>query len=82
MCYSMTHMKLNEVVFVKVQCVLCDEFHTIDAYSLQAKRLRNRRIQMYLCETCDHRIKTNTNARHATGNFHLYKEKMNKDDLF
>ncbi len=77
----MSHTNVNEVVFVKVQCVLCDEFHTIDAYSLQAKRLRNRRIQMYLCTTCDKRIQTNTEARHKTGNFHLYREKINKSEL-
>lgn len=77
----MSHKKVNEVVFVKVQCVLCDEFHTIDAYSLQAKRLRNRRIQMYLCTACDKRIQLNTEARHETGNFHLYREKINKNEF-
>lgn len=66
---------------MKVQCVLCDEFHTIDPHSLQAKRLRNRWVQMFLCTPCDERIRTNTNARHATGKFHLYKEKMKNEEL-
>lgn len=66
---------------MKVQCVLCDEYHTIDSHSLQAKRLRNRWIQMFLCKTCDERIRMNTNARHATGKFHLYSDDSKKNEL-
>ncbi len=41
---------------MKVKCVLCDTVHDIEDNSLKAKRLRNRRITMYLCEECDGRI--------------------------
>ncbi|HLR15075.1 MAG TPA: YlaI family protein [Bacillota bacterium] len=66
---------------MKVQCVLCDGYHTLDPHSLQAKRLRNRWIQMFLCKSCDERIRSKTLARHATGNFHLYNEDLRKDEL-
>lgn len=66
---------------MQVKCVLCDTIEELDDYSLQAKRLRNRRLHMYLCKTCNERIDYKTKQRHATGNFRLYEEKKNKDDL-
>ncbi|SFD83312.1 Uncharacterized protein YlaI [Lentibacillus persicus] len=66
---------------MKVQCVLCDEINDIEDNSLQAKRLRNRRIRMYLCPECYERIDNNTKKRHATGSFHLYDTKKKKRDL-
>ncbi len=66
---------------MQVKCVLCDNVEGIDDYSLEAKRLRNRKINLYLCKTCYQRIGEKTNQRHATGNFRLYKEKKNTHDL-
>ncbi|MEN1967012.1 YlaI family protein [Lentibacillus sp. N15] len=66
---------------MQVKCVICDNIEAIDDYSLKAKRLRNRRIYMYLCQSCYQRIDTKTKERHQTGNFHLYREKKRKSDL-
>lgn len=59
---------------IKVKCILCDEFEYLDENSQQAKRLRNKKNKLYLCQTCYHRISEKTKKRHATGNFRLYKE--------
>lgn len=66
---------------MQVKCVLCDNVEGIDDHSLEAKRLRNRKNNLYLCKKCYQRISKKTNERHATGNFHLYKEKKNTHDL-
>ncbi|ASK63622.1 hypothetical protein CFK37_16380 [Virgibacillus phasianinus] len=66
---------------MQVKCVICDEVESIEDYSLQAKRLRNRRIHMYLCQSCYERIGKKTKARHETGNFRLYKKPKQKEDL-
>ncbi|MBM7572238.1 YlaI family protein [Aquibacillus albus] len=66
---------------MRVKCTICDSIEKIDSDSLQAKRLRNRRIHMYLCPTCDERIGENTKKRIATGNFKLYKEEKKNDNL-
>ncbi len=49
--------------------------------SFQAKKLRNRRRYMYLCDNCYERIDNKTKQRHATGKFRLYKEKKREDDF-
>ncbi|RDW18431.1 DUF2197 domain-containing protein [Oceanobacillus arenosus] len=67
---------------MQVKCSLCDHVEVIDDNAPKAKRLRNRRIYMYLCETCYERIEYKTVQRHETGNFHLYREKKKKDDFF
>lgn len=66
---------------MQVKCVICDQVESIDDQSLQAKRLRNRRIHMYLCQPCYNRIDEKTKERHATGNFHLYRKPKQKEDL-
>ncbi|MFD1360208.1 YlaI family protein [Lentibacillus salinarum] len=67
---------------MKVQCVICDTVHELEDDSLQAKRLRNRRIYMYLCTECYRRIDDKTRERHATGSFKLYDAyKKKKKDL-
>lgn len=66
---------------MQVKCAICDAVEGIDDYSLEAKRLRNRRINLYLCKTCYERIGKKTKERHASGNFHLYKEMKNEDEL-
>lgn len=66
---------------MNVKCVLCDTVEDIDSQSLQAKRLRNRRIHMYLCHECNQRIGEKTKQRHKTGNFRLYEERKKSDSL-
>lgn len=67
---------------MQVKCVICDHIEGLDDDSVRAKRLRNRRNQMYLCEKCYKRIEYKTLQRHATGNFHLYKKKKKEDDHY
>ena len=66
---------------MQVKCVLCDVVENIDDYSLEAKRLRNRKTHMYLCLSCSERIKIKTLDRHASGKFRLYEEKKKEDEL-
>ena len=66
---------------MQVKCVLCDVVENIEDYSLEAKRLRNRKTHMYLCQSCNERIKEKTLDRHATGKFRLYEEKKKVDEL-
>lgn len=65
-----------------VKCVICDQVEQLKDDSIEAKKLRNRRMRMYLCSTCDERIAKKTKERHTTGDFHLYKNKsLNKSIL-
>ncbi|GGA83576.1 YlaI family protein [Ornithinibacillus halotolerans] len=66
---------------MQVKCVLCDKVENIEDYSLKAKKLRNKKNHMYLCNNCHGRIEEKTLQRHATGNFQLYVEKKNEDEL-
>ena len=66
---------------MQVKCALCDNVEGIDDYSVEAKRLRNRRINLYLCKKCYDRIGQKTEQRHATGKFQLYEEKKRNNDL-
>lgn len=63
---------------MQVKCTICDEINELPDDSFKAKRLRNRRTYMYLCDECYDRIEIKTKARHATGKFQLYEE--NKED--
>jgi len=65
---------------MRVKCVICDKIESLEDDSFQAKRLRNRPIYTYMCETCSTRITERTEQRIATGNFHLYRSKKNQDD--
>ena len=62
-----------------IKCPICDKVNQIDNDSPLAKRLRNRRKHLYLCQSCDDRIREKTEARHATGKFRLYEEKKEAD---
>ncbi|HLR66019.1 YlaI family protein [Virgibacillus alimentarius] len=66
---------------MKVKCVLCDTIEELENSSLHAKRLRNSKLRMYLCNSCYERIAQRTKERHETGNFHLYKENKQDDDI-
>jgi uncharacterized protein YlaI len=65
---------------MRVKCVLCDKIENINSDTLQAKRLRNRPIHTYMCKDCDDRIAERTKNRIATGNFRLYRTRVEKDD--
>ncbi|HAQ07460.1 MAG TPA: DUF2197 domain-containing protein [Bacillus bacterium] len=65
---------------MRVKCVLCDKIETINSDTLQAKRLRNRPIHTYMCNPCDERIAEKTKNRLATGNFRLYRSRVEKDE--
>lgn len=65
-----------------VKCVLCDQIEELKDDSLEAKKLRNRRMHMYLCSECNERITVRTKERHTTGKFHLYKNKSKKESIF
>lgn len=63
---------------MQVKCTICDKIDELKDNSYQAKRLRNRRISMYLCRECYDRITEKTKNRHETGEFRLYREKKKK----
>lgn len=66
---------------MRVKCVICDTAQNIDSNSLQAKRMRNRRIHTFMCTSCNERIAEKTRARHATGNFKMYRQPEKGDHL-
>lgn len=65
---------------MRVKCVLCDKIESIEDYSFQAKRLRNRPIHTYMCKECEDRITTKTNARKETGRFQLYRPRVQEEE--
>lgn len=65
---------------MKVKCVICDEIENLKDDSFQAKRLRNRPISTYMCESCSSRITARTEERIATGNFQLYRSKKQQNE--
>lgn len=64
---------------MRVKCVICDQIEAIPDDSPEAKKLRNRPIHTFMCQTCYTRIETKTNERLETGNFRLYRS-VTKDD--
>jgi uncharacterized protein YlaI len=66
---------------MQVKCVICDIVENIEDNSPQAKKLRNKKTYMYLCQICNERIKEKTLDRLSTGKFRLYKEKEKVDEL-
>ncbi|CAM3405332.1 YlaI family protein [Cytobacillus oceanisediminis] len=65
---------------MRVKCVLCDKIESIENESLQAKRLRNRPIHTYMCKPCETRIAERTQKRAETGNFKLYRSKVQEEE--
>lgn len=65
---------------MRVKCVLCDKIESIENESLQAKRLRNRPIHTYMCKACESRITERTKKRAETGNFKLYRSKIQEEE--
>lgn len=66
---------------MQVKCTLCDKVEHLQDDSFTAKRLRNRRLNLYMCTECHKRIEERTKQRLSTGKFHLYKDKNKHDDL-
>jgi len=66
---------------MNAKCAICDAVVVLDQGSFQAKRLRNRQEKMFLCPACSERIEQRTKARHATGQFKLYRNKKKKRQL-
>lgn len=54
---------------MRVKCVICDAVEELDDHILEAKRLRNRPIQTFMCTVCRHRIADNTQKRVDSGKF-------------
>ncbi|WP_082676587.1 YlaI family protein [Shouchella shacheensis] len=54
---------------MRVKCVLCDKIEKLEDFDPLAKRLRNRPIHTYMCESCDDRIAERTVKRKASGLF-------------
>ncbi|MGM9923313.1 MAG: YlaI family protein [Bacillus sp. (in: firmicutes)] len=65
---------------MKVKCVICDTIETIPNDSPLAKKLRNRPIHTFTCQTCYERITEKTNARLETGNFVFRKPIAKEQD--
>ncbi|WP_243524025.1 YlaI family protein [Bacillus pseudomycoides] len=65
---------------MRVKCMLCDKKEELDDENPMAKRLRNRPIHTYMCMECTERIAERTMKRHATGKFHLYRDKTIEDE--
>ena len=67
---------------MRVKCVICDTIQMLDDDLPLAKKLRNRPIHTYMCDTCQIRIAENTEKRIATGNFKFYRTSSRIDEEF
>lgn len=65
---------------MRVKCVLCESIENLDDENPLAKRLRNRPIHTFMCDSCYERIEVNTNRRIDTGNFNLHPHKTNEEN--
>lgn len=65
---------------MKVKCVLCDKIESISSDLPLAKKLRNRPIHTYMCESCKERIRERTEARLKTGAFRKHHTEKEKDE--
>ncbi|GLC87593.1 YlaI family protein [Lysinibacillus piscis] len=67
---------------MRVKCVICDRIDHLEDNLPLAKKLRNRPIHTYMCESCHERIAQNTAARIETGNFRFYRTTLEMDKDF
>lgn len=65
---------------MRVRCFICEQVDTIEDESPQAKKLRNRPIHTYLCQSCHTRISEKTEARKQTGHFKMFETKKEDED--
>lgn len=67
---------------MRAKCMICDRIDTLDDESPIAKRLRNRPIHTYLCDSCYERITVRTIERWETGKFRIHHKNQVKDESF
>ena len=67
---------------MRVKCVICDTIQMLDDDLPLAKKLRNRPIHTYMCDTCQLRIAENTEKRLATGKFKFFRTSSKIDEEF
>ncbi len=67
---------------MRVKCVICDTIESLDNDLPLAKKLRNRPIHTFMCESCTTRIADNTEQRLATGKFRFYRTSSKIDEEF
>ena len=67
---------------MRVKCVICDSINQLDDDLPLAKKLRNRPIHTYMCDTCNTRIAANTERRLATGKFRFFRTSSKIDEDF
>lgn len=48
---------------MRVKCILCDTVNEIDDDCPEAKKIRNKPLHTYMCETCHERITEKTQLR-------------------
>ena len=54
---------------MRVKCVMCDEIGKLEDENPLAKKLRNKPIHTYMCESCRDRITEATKLRMDSGQF-------------
>lgn len=67
---------------MRVKCVICDIVEQLDDDNPVAKKLRNRPIHTFMCDTCKERIANKTAARIATGKFRFFRTSSTLDQDF
>ncbi|GKV67674.1 hypothetical protein NCCP2716_01720 [Sporosarcina sp. NCCP-2716] len=67
---------------MRVKCVICDEIGKLDDEDPLAKKLRNRPIHTYMCESCRNRIGELTHIRKETGKFTFHRSSHPAEDEF
>jgi uncharacterized protein YlaI len=65
---------------MRVKCILCDKIENIEDFCPLAKKLRNRPIHTYMCNTCSRRISDRTKERIDTGRFVFHKKQQQEDE--
>ncbi|WP_042471581.1 YlaI family protein [Bacillus ndiopicus] len=67
---------------MRVKCVICDTIQQLEDDLPLSKKLRNRPIHTYMCESCHTRIANNTEKRLATGKFRFFRTSSKFDEEF
>ncbi|MCT6923969.1 MULTISPECIES: YlaI family protein [Bacillales] len=67
---------------MRVKCVICDTIQQLEDDLPLAKKLRNRPIHTYMCNSCSTRIADNTKRRLATGKFRFFRTSSKFDEEF
>ncbi|WJY28855.1 MULTISPECIES: YlaI family protein [Sporosarcina] len=67
---------------MRVKCVLCDEISKLDDEDPLAKKLRNRPIHTFMCESCRDRIGALTEQRKESGHYVFRRSSHPAEDGF